>query len=264
MALKKPLAVFDSGIGSYGAVEAIHRALPKQDILYLADRQSFPYGKKTRNELLNTMMETVRFLKGYDPSGILIASNAPSILVLEELARSEKEIPIWGIVPPLEEALQKSQTGQVGILGVQSLVESEMLQDFILKHHANPNEVACINASSMVELVESGLFQFNPVFTGEKVRIFLSAVRKRYPQIDVFTLSSTHLPWLRVFFEQACPSCMFIDPLDAVVQNIGSGVEGRGMIHGLVTESPEHIFADFQKLLLEMGIDIPLEKVQIR
>ena len=38
--LASPIAVFDAGIGSYAAVEAIRRLLPRQDILYLADRAS--------------------------------------------------------------------------------------------------------------------------------------------------------------------------------------------------------------------------------
>ena len=47
----KPLAVFDAGIGSYSAVAAIRNRYPQQDVIYFADRASFPYGAKSLAEL---------------------------------------------------------------------------------------------------------------------------------------------------------------------------------------------------------------------
>ncbi len=41
-ALIKRFEVFDAGIGSYAAISAIQQQPPRQDILYLADRASFP------------------------------------------------------------------------------------------------------------------------------------------------------------------------------------------------------------------------------
>lgn len=83
--LIQPIAVFDAGIGSYAAVAAIRRRLPQQDVLYFADRASFPYGEKTRSELLAILQRTLRFLDAFEPAAVLIASNAPSITVLDEL-----------------------------------------------------------------------------------------------------------------------------------------------------------------------------------
>ena len=48
--MNKAIAVFDAGLGSYAIVEAIKKAYPKQDIIYFADRKSFPYGTKTTDE----------------------------------------------------------------------------------------------------------------------------------------------------------------------------------------------------------------------
>jgi glutamate racemase len=46
----KPIAVFDAGIGSYSAVATIRNRFPQQDIIYFADRASFPYGAKSLAE----------------------------------------------------------------------------------------------------------------------------------------------------------------------------------------------------------------------
>jgi len=55
--LHRPIAVFDAGIGSYAIVAEIRKRLPRQDILYFADRASFPYGAMGRERMQATLDE---------------------------------------------------------------------------------------------------------------------------------------------------------------------------------------------------------------
>jgi glutamate racemase len=105
--MHRPIAVFDAGTGSYAIIAEIQKALPRQDIVYLADRASFPYGGKSRSELLSIMQRTIAFLETFDPSVTVIASNAPSIMVLEAL-RGHTSVPLFGVFPPLHKALDLS------------------------------------------------------------------------------------------------------------------------------------------------------------
>ncbi|MGS1094998.1 glutamate racemase [Aquamicrobium terrae] len=260
--LHRPVAVFDAGIGSYAIVAEIHKAFPSQDILYFADRASFPYGGKGRDELLAVMRRSISFLSRHEPSAIVIASNAPSIMVLDEL-RGETSLPLFGVHPPLERALAQSGTGRVGILGVQSLVESPMLAGFVAARAPQPGRVALINASPMVELVEDGSFLFDPAGTQRRVDAFMRDVGDRHPGIDVFTLSSTHLPWLAGFFAAACPKAAFLDPAADVVAALRPEEGGSGAIAGLVTESPRYDLASFRAMLDKVGVEIPLAAVTV-
>lgn len=260
--MHQPIAVFDAGIGSYAIVDEIHKRFPKQDIIYFADRASFPYGSKGREELLAVMHRTLRFLEGYAPSAIVIASNAPSIMVLDDL-RQNTLVPLFGVYPPIEEALAMSASGKIGIMGVHSLIESVSLKQFVSQHAPHPERVSLINASSMVELVESGAFLFDPNATQTAVSAFIEEVFRHYPDIDTLTLSSTHLPWLRSFFEAARPSCRFLDPAESIVAGLGNGTQGTGQVHGLVTESETYDVETFQRMLQQFGIDIPLEVVSL-
>lgn len=257
-----PIAVFDAGIGSYAVVAEIHARLPRQDILYLADRASFPYGGKDRAELLATMRRTIRFLEGFAPSAIVIASNAPSIMVLDEL-RAETATPLSGVTPPLAEALAASRSGRVGIMGVHSMVNSDLLRRFVARHTAEPEAVALIDASPMVARVEDGSFLFAPEETQAAVSEFVAAIFRDRPAIDVLTLSSTHLPWLRRFFEAARPDCRFLDPAAAIVAGLGAGTPGEGRIRALVTETPAYDAATFRRMLAQIGVELPLEAVRI-
>ncbi|RCS21378.1 Asp/Glu racemase [Phyllobacterium salinisoli] len=258
--MHKPIAVFDAGIGSYAIVAEIQKRLPKQDIIYFADRASFPYGNKDRERLLAIMRKTIAFLESSAPSAIVVASNAPSIMMLDEI-RQYSSVPLFGVFPPLQEALAASASGHVGIMGVRSLVDSKALRLFVQRHTAATNNVAMINASPMVELVETGSFLFSPAETQIAVTAFVDEVFRQYPTIDVLTLSSTHLPWLRPFFETARPGCRFLDPAEKIVADLGEGTTGTGQVRGMVTEGGNYDLETFRRMLAQIGVEIPLEPV---
>lgn len=260
--LHRPVAVFDAGIGSYAIVAEIQKAFPRQDIVYFADRASFPYGSKGRKELLAIMRRTIAFLGRYEPCAIVIASNAPSIMVLDELQR-EPGPKLFGVHPPLGPALARTRSGQAGILGVKSLIESPMLARFVATHTADPDQVALINASPMVDLVETGAFLFDPAGTQLLVSAFMEEIHSRHPGIDVFTLSSTHLPWLAPFFASARPDCAFLDPAQEIVAGLTPSGGGSGQITGLATESERYRLSAFKEMLDRLGIDIPLQAVTV-
>lgn len=258
--LSKPLAVFDAGIGSYAFVDLIRRRQPERDILYFADRASFPYGGKDRETLLAVIRDTIRVLLDYDPEAIVLASNAPSIMVLDEV-KGDCPVPIYGVAPPLEEALARSRSGMVGIMGVRSLIESVELPGFVRDRIPDPAKVALIEASAMVELVESGAFLSDPDRTQEAVVAFTTAIVARYPTIDVLTLSSTHLPWLRTFFERARPDWLFLDPAEAVAAALPPPRRGSGRTVALVTESEAYTAGGFRNMLDKLGVVLDLKVV---
>ena len=257
--LISPVAVFDAGIGSYSIVARIREKWPQKDIVYLADRASFPYGRKDSDALGQVMLRTIHFLEGYHPSSIVIASNAPSIMVLETI-RDKVKTPLAGVTPPLAEAIEKSKTGHVAIMGVQSLVESVMFADFIAPF-AGQATVSGLNASPAIDHVENGDFLFKQDVTQATVDRLMSEIRAADPLIDVLTLSSTHLPWLRDYFERAAPDCIFLDPADAMVEQLDIGPMGHGKIHAIATEAPGYEIAEFERMLARIGVDLTLEKV---
>lgn len=257
----KPVAIFDAGIGSYAIVDLLHKRQPKRDILYFADRAHFPYGKKTADELVRIVKQTFERLMRYDPSAIIMASNAPSIMVFDRVKESSP-VPLYGVFPPLEEAESVSRSGFVAIMGVASMVASEMGRAFVKNHSKKPENVALVNASAMVELVESGTFLFNPEKTQAEVNRFMEDLLVRYPSVDTCTLSSTHLPWLKSFFEKAAPQCRFLDPAESIIAKLDKSDEGSGYIQGLVTESAEYRLRDFENMLHKLDVNIPLEVVR--
>lgn len=261
--LMKPVAVFDAGIGSYAAVAAIQRAFPRQDILYFADRASFPYGSKGRPELLSIMRRTLRYLDGFDPVAVLVASNAPSITVLDDLA-GVIDAPVLGVRPPIAAALVAAKSGDVAVLGVRSMIESPELHAYAdAQAGAARHRVHLVNASPLVELVESGAFLFDPDATHREVAAFMDDLDRRYPDIGAATLSSTHLPWLLPCLEKVRPGRPFLDPLNDAVAAIGPcSTAGTGRVLALATENERFRVHDFRSMLDRLGVSLEIHAVE--
>lgn len=261
--LTKPIAVFDAGIGSYAAVAAIQRLLPRQDILYLADRASFPYGGKSRTELLAILRRTLLYLNEFEPTAVLVASNAPSITVLDDIG-DVIEVPVLGVRPPIASALDVAGTGDVAVLGVRSMIRSPELRAYADREAGgNRSRVHLVDASPLVDLVESGAFLFDAEATRNAVNAFLDDLDSRHRNLAAATLSSTHLPWLLSFMKDARPAWRFLDPLDdAVAAIVPHSTAGTGALLGLVTENERLPVADFRSMLDRLGIALQLHTVR--
>jgi glutamate racemase len=103
MKLHCPIGIFDAGMGSHAIVERVRARFPLQDILYFADRESFPYGSKPPADLLVSVQRATQYLQDAGCVAAVLASNAPSIVVFEPL-QAAMFLPIIGVFPPVREA----------------------------------------------------------------------------------------------------------------------------------------------------------------
>ena len=208
------IAVFDSGLGSLSIIKAIQR-ICKVEIIYFADQENFPYGGKTKKQLEKIIKKSIELLeKKFNPELIVIGSNTPTIMLD---ITNEK---IIGVNPPLKEAANKSLTKNIGILATETAVKNKSLTEYIKKCKI-PKKIIVhkINASNLVELVESGKFIENKKYCKKIIKNSLEGIFLK-KNIDVVTLSSTHLPFLKHYLESEFPNIQFIDPANGVAQKI--------------------------------------------
>ena len=208
--MKMKIVVFDSGLGSLSIIKAIQKRT-KADIIYLADKKNFPYGKKTKSQLYKIIIDTIQKIsERFNPDVIVLASNTPSLLFKEKLPNS-----VITVLPPLKK-IQK--TSNIAILTTEIVAKSKELEDYISKFN-NLEDVLKINCSELVELVESGKF-----LTNEKncVRTILKILKEEFEEnnIKIATLSSTHLPFLLPFLKKIFRGIEFLDPADDVAIKI--------------------------------------------
>jgi len=116
------IVVFDSGFGSLSIIKPIQK-ITKSNIIYFADQENFPYGKKSKSSLSKIIRNTIKGInQKFDPDLIVIGSNTPTLL-LNNIINSK----IIGVLPPLKEAVKISRTSNIAILGTESVIKSREL-----------------------------------------------------------------------------------------------------------------------------------------
>jgi len=242
------IVVFDSGLGSLSIIKAIQKRITA-DIIYFADQKNFPYGTKSASNLKKIIEYTIiKLEKKFQPDLIVIGSNTPSLL-LTNLFNNRK---IIGVFPPLKDAKRKTKTKTIAILATKSVIESNVLQCYINKNLTKKIKVIKINASQLIELVESGKFINNKNLCKNKIKKILS---KQFVKnhVDVATLSSTHLPFLLPFFKQIFPKIIFLDPGNIIAEKIVKKLKHKNKTRSLTIFTSGNV-QKFQKILSKIGI----------
>lgn len=210
------IVVFDSGFGSLSIIKAIQKTM-KSDIVYFADQKNFPYGKKSTKELYRIITETISKLKKeFEPDLIIMGSNTPSLL-LKKLFYDNPTL--VGVFPPLTEAYKETKTKSIAILATSSVIQSNALGCYIKKNLNKNIRITKIDASNLVNLVESGKFLYEKTFCTKQI---ISLLNDKFTSnnVDVATLSSTHLPFLMSLLTKNFPAVKFLDPAEAISKEI--------------------------------------------
>jgi len=215
------IVVFDSGLGSLSIIKAIQR-ISKSDIIYFADQQNYPYGKKSQAQLLKIMHKSIKLLQErFSPDIIVVASNTPSVML--NLSTQK----IIDVKPPLKYAQKISKSKQIGILGTESAIKSKGLTQYIKKNNFPKSfKIFKINGSDLVELVESGKFLTDKKYCKKIIKKTLQPILSQQ-FIDTVTLSSTHLPFLKSLLEKEFSNIKFIDPGNIIAKNILSKIKNK-------------------------------------
>ena len=214
------IIVFDSGLGSLSIIKSIRKRI-NADVIYFADQSSYPYGTKTASQLDKIIKKTIlKLQEKFKPDIIIVGSNTPSLLL-----DIEKKNKIIGVFPPLKEAKLKTKTGHIGMLATRSVVKNKIVNNYIRNNVSSKIQVTKINASPLVDLVESGKF----INEKQKSKRIIKKLIEPHTQnkIDVITLSSTHLPFLLPILKELFPDIIFVDPADSVALHISKILKNK-------------------------------------
>lgn len=251
------IVVFDSGFGSLSMIKQIRKKM-KAEVIYFADQANFPYGKKSISELRRIVKKTIVSLKNeFKPDLIIVGSNTPSILL-----GGFNSSKIIGVYPPLKEASKKSKCSSIGILTTQNVVKSKALDLLIKQNIPKKVKVSKINASPLVDLVESGKFINQKQYCKKKIKSILTKEFEKN-QVDVVTLSSTHLPFILPILHQLFPKIQFLDPAEAIARKIMKAHNLNKSKKSALTIYSSGKVSRFQSQLVKIGITRKVKSLKI-
>ena len=258
-----PVAVFDSGIGSLSIIRELKREIPNEDLLYFADKAHFPYGTKSNPQLREIIVNTINYLKRFKPKMVVVASNTPSVQVLDEVRKMVTDLPIIGVRPPLKEAARLTRKKHIGIMATEGTIRSRELEIQIRKEVPQHILVSKFNASPIIELIEQGVHLENERRTFDVIsRVLGDNVDEK---MDVITLSSTHLPFVKTYLNALLPTVRFVDPAQIVAKDVRRFLKsyrmakksGTGKLQIMVSDGKR----EFERSVRAMGVREPIEEV---
>lgn len=189
---KRPIGIFDSGIGGLTVVKEIIKVLPYENIIYLGDTERVPYGTRDNETIKKFADELVRFMLKKRVKAIVVACNTMSAVALSEIKKTAGKIPVIDVISPtVRFALSQTQTNILGVIGTRATINSRAYQAQIarLDRHIDVVTKAC---PLFVPLVEEGLIdhQATKLIAAKYLEPFKSK------NIDTFILGCTHYPIL--------------------------------------------------------------------
>ena len=263
---KRPIGVFDSGLGGLTCMRELMRVLPHEDIIYLGDTGRVPYGTRSNDTMIKYTMQDIAFLKKFDVKYIVIACGTVSSVALDRIDKTDL-CPIVGVVDSaVEAALAATKTGHIGVLGTPATIASG---SYVKKLKTKADVEVISNACPLfVPLVENGYTQKdNPVLrlvAQEYLEPLLAA------KVDTVILGCTHYPLLKDAIAELCPDIALIDVGQQAALNVSraltasglAATEGEGEYRFYVTDTTEN-FAHYGSLFLNQPIRGCVERVEL-
>ena len=189
---KRPIGVFDSGLGGLTCVKEIMRIMPGEDVIYFGDTGRVPYGTRGADTIVKYVRQDIRFLQSFDIKMIIIACGTASSAALPWLA-DEITTEIAGVVEPAAMlAMKATKNKKIGVLGTAGTIRSGKYPEYIKK--LNPEIDVVQKACPMfVPLVENGYAKSD--VTRTIATEYLEEMKAA--GVDTLVLGCTHYPLIK-------------------------------------------------------------------
>ena len=119
----RPIGIFDSGLGGITVLNELKNAMPQESYIYLGDTLNFPYGSKTKEQIIEFSEKNTQYLISQNVKMIIIACGTATSQALNEL-KQKYDIDIEGIIEPTVEYVKNNKITKIGIIGTEGTIKS--------------------------------------------------------------------------------------------------------------------------------------------
>ena len=191
---RRPVGVFDSGVGGLTVLHELLVQLPNEDFVYFADSARVPYGPRDREEIEAFSLEVAEELLARRIKLLVVACNSATSAALpalrERMAQTTLGIDVLGVVQPgAVQAVAASTNGRVGLMATPATVASGAYATAIAQ--ADPFvELTAVQCPDLTAIIEGG-FPFDERVV-DTVRGYVAPLRAA--GVDTVILGCTHYP----------------------------------------------------------------------
>lgn len=224
---RRPIGVFDSGLGGLTVLKEINRYLPNEDTIYFGDTARVPYGPRSKETIIKYTFQAINFLKSKNVKAIVIACNTATARALVE-ANESYDIPIIGVIEAGARAAAKTtKNKKVGIIGTAGTINSKAYNKAI-KSIDKKIQVIGKACPLFVPLVEEGWA--NKEISSTAAHMYLDSLIER--GIDSLVLGCTHYPILKRTIGEAVGSDIkLINPAKETALDLKKKLEDNNLLN---------------------------------
>jgi glutamate racemase len=199
---RRPVGVFDSGVGGLTVLHELLVQLPAEDFVYLADSARFPYGARSQAELESFALEVAEELLARQVKLLVVACNSATAAALPalraRLMQTTLGVDVLGVVQPgAVQAVAATRNGRVGLLATPATVESGSYARAIAD--ADPFvKLTSVPCPDLAAIIEAG-FPFDQHVV-DTVREYTAPLRAA--GVDTVVLGCTHYPLVRPMLQR--------------------------------------------------------------
>jgi glutamate racemase len=232
MSEKRPIGIFDSGIGGLSVLKQIRYLLPDEDILYFADQVHVPYGSRSLDQVRLLSEEITRFLANQNAKVIVLACNTASAASLHYLRAVFPELPFIGMEPAVKPAAERTKSGVVGVLATPATFQGELFSS-VVDRYAEGIQVLQSTLPGLVERIESG-----DLDSAEVNQILNAGIEPLLERgADTLVLGCTHYPFVLPAIQSISGAEVeVIDPSPAIARRTRQVLEQE---HSLTEDGQE-------------------------
>jgi glutamate racemase len=264
--VRRPIGVFDSGIGGLTVVSALRSLLPNENINYLGDTARVPYGGKSQPTVERYSLEIAAMLLAENAKMIVVACNTASALALPRLQET-LSVSVTGVVfPGAQAAVSATRNGHIGVIGTRATINSGAYERAIqsISTEVRVTSHAC---PLLVPLIEEGWLHND--ITDQMIHHYLDPLLSE--GIDTLVLGCTHYPLLRPAFARILgPEISLVDSAQNCAsavgelllrENLRTSSDTDGVLEVALTDPPDNFLQVARDALqLDVG-EIQLREV---
>jgi glutamate racemase len=255
-----PIGVFDSGLGGLTILDALRRALPGQDFVYLGDNANAPYGPRPPAEIHDLTVAGVTRLFDEGCGLVILACNTASAVALHDLQVSWLDPAthrVLGVFVPVIEHLTRRDWGDntppthTGLRDVALFATAATVRSgaFPRELRFRARDVAVFPRAclGLVEAIEAG----DLAAAAAVARDHVAALLADLPAPQAAVLGCTHYPLVEAAFRDALPAATtLVSQPDLIAASLGDYLRrharfagGAGAVSYLTTGDPAAVGA---------------------
>jgi glutamate racemase len=253
-----PIGFFDSGIGGVTIWKAVHKLLPFENSIYLADSINAPYGQKTKQQIIDLCFKNVEFLLKQNAKIIVVACNTATTNAVNEM-RAYFDIPVIGIEPAIKPAATQSKTHKIGILATKGTLNSELFSKSVALY----KDVQIIEqiGHGLVELIEAG--KANSTEMSSLLQSYLQPMLEQ--NIDFLVLGCSHYPFLISQIQKILPAHVaIIDSGEAVAKQTFQVLKNQKILSASKTLGQHTFYTNTNPEVLKSVLEHKLKSLNLQ